>query len=122
MPSDDSANYYEVNLDWLDNCDSSNTVTISLDNCYSIDDLSIDIDAADNWTTGSDLTGNITFHSAEYTKNREMLDNIFAPKPSHMPYGTNGKTFEYINRTGVYNSHDAGLYVLERLARGTRGR
>ena len=119
MPSDDSVNYYDVNLDWLDNCDSSNTVTISLDD-YSIDDLSIDLDAEYNWTTGSDLTGSITFHSSEYNENRNMLDNIFAPKAGHKPYGTNGKTFEYINQTGVYNSHDAGLYVLERLARNTR--
>lgn len=121
MPNDDSVNYYDVNLDWLDNCDSSNTVTISLDD-YSIDDLSIDLDAEYNWTTGSDLTGSITFHSSEYTENRNMLDNIFAPKAGHRPYGTNGKTFEYINQTGVYSSLDAGIYILERLARNTRRR
>ena len=121
MDNGESEDLYDIDLSWLDNCDSSNTVTISLDD-YSIDDLSIDLDAEYNWTTGSDLTGSITFHSAEYTENRNMLDNIFAPKAGHKPYGTNGKTFEYINQTGVYNSHDAGLYVLERLARKNRRR
>ena len=121
MDNSKSEDFYDIDLNWLDNCDSSNTVTISLDN-YSIEDLSIDPDAEYNWTTGSDLTGSITFHSAEYTKNRSMLDNIFAPAAGHMPYGTNGKTFEYINQTGVYNSHDAGLYILERLARKNRRR
>lgn len=119
MPNNDSVNYYDVNTDWSDNCDSSNTVTISIDD-LCLADLCIDTDAIENWTTGSDLTGNLTFHSAEYTQNRNMLDNIFAPASTHKPYGTNGKTFEYINQTGVYHSHDTGLYILERLARNSR--
>jgi hypothetical protein len=119
MDNEDVTYEYDTNINWYDNCDSSNTVTISMDD-LSLGDLCIDTDALENWTTGSDLTGNLTFHSAEYTQNRNMLDNIFAPSSTHKPYGTNGKTFEYINQTGIYNSHDTGLYILERLARNSR--
>lgn len=90
-------------------------------NEYTLEDFEIVIDELENIDVmGSELTGNIEFHRHEYRKSRAYLDNIFAPRDlddyGYYSSSAGGATQKYMGQTAIYNSHDAGLWTLGKLA------